>query len=207
MPGEGRGRSRRFWRRTAFGLLGSLLLSLSVAALTFDWDRQRKLRARAARNADIASNLRTGLATPVESLYALQSFFAVHRSAPLTLAEFREFCAPAVRRHPEIAALEWFPLVRGEDRATFEGYVAREQPGFEMREPTRAGPLVRAVPRPEHVPLTFMEPVNDLVRGLDLAFDPERIEPVKRALSTGRPTLSHRFQLVEDPPDVLSVAA
>ena len=207
MPREGARRSRRFWRRTAFGLLVSLLLALCASALTYAWDRQRKLRDRAERNADIASSLRIGLSTPVESLYALQSFLSVQRGAPLTLAQFREFCAPALRRRPEIAGLEWFPLVREEERATFEGYVAREQPGFEIREPTRAGPLVRAVPRPEHVPLTFMEPMTELVRGLDLAFDPERIAPVKRALASGRTTLSDRFQLVEDPPHALSVAA
>jgi serine/threonine protein kinase/CHASE1-domain containing sensor protein len=205
MPREG-GR-RRLSKRTAFAALASLAIALVVSALTYVWDSQRKSRARAERNADIASSLRIGLATPVESLHALQSFMAVPRGAPLTLAQFREFCAPAVRRRPEIAGLEWFPLVRGANRATFEGYVAREQPGFEIREPTRAGPLVRAVQRPEHVPLTFMEPMTDLVRGLDLAFDPERIAPVKRALSSGRTTLSDRFQLVEDPPHVLSVAA
>ena len=207
MPREGARRSRRFWRRLVLAVAASLALSLTVGALTYAWDRQRKARSRAAQNADIASSLRTGLATPVESLYALQAFLGVERGAPLTLARFREFCGPAVRRHPEIAALEWFPLVRGEDRAAFEALVAREQVGFEIREPTRAGPLVRAVPRPEHVPLTFMEPPLEVVRGLDLAFDPERIAPVKRALSLERPTLSDRFQLVEDPPNVLSVAA
>jgi CHASE1-domain containing sensor protein len=207
MPREGGRRSRRFWRRTLFGLLASFLFALIAAAVTYAWDRQRRVRAQATRNADIASSLRTGLATPVESLYAVQAFLAVRRGAPLTLARFRDFCAPAVRRRPEIAALEWFPLVEGESRADFELLVGRDQPGFEIREPTRAGPMVRAVPRPAHVPLTFMEPPVDEVRGLDLAFDPERIAPVHRAFENGRATLSDRFQLVEDPPGVLSVAA
>lgn len=120
MPREGGRRALRFRRRTAIGVLASFLLALTASALTYAWDRQRKSRARAERNADIASSLRTGLATPVESLYALQSFLSVRHGAPLTLARFREFCGPAVRRHPEIAALEWFPLVSGDERAAFE---------------------------------------------------------------------------------------
>src|SRR5687767_14545825 len=98
MPREGGRRSRRFWRRTLFGLLASFLLALIAAAVTYAWDRQRRVRAQATRNAEIASSLRTGLATPVESLYAVQAFLSVRRGAPLTLARFRDFCAPAVRR-------------------------------------------------------------------------------------------------------------
>ncbi len=200
-----RRRSLRAWALIS-RLGASLLLALAALAATYAWVRAGRERSVALRAADVASRLRTGLATPVEALHAVQQFMSVSRTEPLTLAQFRVFCAPALARHPEIAGLEWFPLVLDGERDVFEGWMAREQPGFEIREPTRAGPLVRALSRPEHVPLTFMEPFLPEVQGLDLAFDPERLAPVRRALASDRPTLSDRFQLVEDAADVHSVA-
>ena len=189
--------------------IAKVLLPLVAAALAFGatalWEKGQRARASARRNADIASSLRTGLATPAELLYATQTFLDLERAQPLTLAEFRAFCAPAIARHPELAGLEWFPLVRGEQRPAFERWVAREQPGFQIREPTRAGDMVPAVSRALHAPLTFMEPFVATVQGLDLAFDPDRMTPLERALGEGRATLSDRFQLVEDAADVMSV--
>jgi serine/threonine-protein kinase len=186
-----------------------VLLPLATAALAFGattlWEQGQRARASARRNADLASSLRAGLASPAEILYATQTFLDLERQQPLTLAEFRAFCAPAIARHPELAGLEWFPLVRAEQRATFERWVAREQPGFEIREPTRAGDMVPAVRRALHAPLTFMEPAIAMVQGLDVAFDPARMAPLERALAENRATLSDRYQLVEDAPDVLSV--
>ena len=94
-----------------------VLVPLLAAGLAFGGTalRERGLRTRATirRNAEIASSLRTGLATPTEILYATQTFLELERSAPLTEAEFRAFCAPARARHPELAGLEWFPVVSG----------------------------------------------------------------------------------------------
>ena len=149
--------------------IAKVLLPLVAAALAFGatalWEKGQRARASARRNADIASSLRTGLATPAELLYATQTFLDLERAQPLTLAEFRAFCAPAIARHPELAGLEWFPLVRGEQRPAFERWVAREQPGFQIREPTRAGDMVPAVSRALHAPLTFMEPFVATVQG------------------------------------------
>jgi protein kinase-like protein/CHASE domain-containing protein len=191
-------------RRVAKVLLPLVAAVLAFAATAL-WEREQQTRASARRNADIASSLRTGLATPAELLYATQAFLDLERREPLALSEFRAFAAPALARHPELAGLEWFPLVRAEQRAVFERWVGLEQPGFAIREPTRAGDMVPAVRRPLHAPLTFMEPLVASVLGLDLAFDPARMLPLERALLENRATLSDRFQLVEDPPDVMSV--
>jgi CHASE1-domain containing sensor protein len=199
------------WRLAKLRPIPRVLLPLIAGALAFAgaalWERGEQALMAALRNADIASNLRMGLAMPAEVLYATQAFLNLERRQFLTLAEFRAFCAPAIARHPELAGLEWFPLVRDAERATFERWVQREQPGFEIREPTRAGDMVRAVQRAEHATLTFMEPFVATVQGLDLAFDPERMAPLRRALSEGRATVSDRFQLVEDAPGVMSVVA
>lgn len=196
-------------RADARSRLGWVLV-VAIGALGFigseAWLRRDSRRAAERAAQDIAGRLRTGLATPVEALHALRAFVETPRVG-LPHADFRAFCRPALERHPSIVALEWFPLVERGQRAVFEGYVRREQPGFAIREPTRAGDMVVAVPRDVHVPLTYSEPLTESVHGLDIAFDDQRIVPVWRALETGRVTLSDRYQLVEDPPDVSSVVA
>lgn len=191
--------------RTVAQVLVPLLAAGAAFGGTALWERGKHARLAARRNADITASLRIGLATAAELLYATQTFLDLERQRPLSLAEFRAFCAPAIARHPELAGLEWFPLVRGEDRASFERWVQHEQPGFIIREPTRAGDMVPAVSRRQHAPLTFMEPFVAMVQGLDLAFDPARMGPLQRALTENRATVSDRFQLVEDAPDVMSV--
>lgn len=196
-------------RRVNIRRVAKVVLPLAAAAAAFCgaafWERGQRARVSLQRNADIASSLRTGFATPTALLYTTQTFLDLERREPLTSAEFGAFCAPAIARHPELAGLQWAPLVAAGERAAFERWVQREQPGFEIREPTRAGDMVRAVQRKVHAPLTFMEPFVAVVQGLDLAFDPARLSPLERALSEGRATLSNRFQLIEDPPDVMSV--
>lgn len=198
-------KSRRL-RRAALAT-GALVLSTLSALLVHVWEYEQGQFEVERRTQEIAATLRTGLATPVESLYALQSFLQVPRDGGISLAQFRDFTASAIARHPEIAGLEWFPLVAASERAAFERSIGLEQPGYRIVEPTRAGSMVEAVGRPLHIPLAYMHPFVPAVAGLDLAFDPLRVEPVERALETGLVTLSDRFQLVEDPPGIMSVAA
>lgn len=186
--------------------VSAVLLALAVFGGTKAWIDAIDNRSAENQGARVASTLRTALATPVEALYALQDYLRVQRPQPLTAAEFREFCRPAIERHPQIAALEWFVDLNGAERADFERLVATEHQDYEIREPTRAGDMVRAVARSRHVALVYMEPFVPVVQGLDLAFDPLRLEPADRAFASGRATLSDRFQLVEDPPEILSVA-
>ncbi|HEU4535020.1 MAG TPA: protein kinase, partial [Polyangiaceae bacterium] len=68
------------------------------------------------------------------------------------------------------------------------------------------GARVRAEPRPEHFAVTYMVPPLPQVLGLDVAFDPLRLGPTRRAIETRDITVSERYRLVEDPEDIHSVA-
>ncbi len=200
-----RGSTRK--RRAVLVALGGVVVGTVAAGAVYAWDDERVTADVERRTNELASTLRTGLATPVESLFSISAYLQIPREMGLSSQQFQTFCKPAIDRHPEIAGLEWFPLVDSAERATFEKFVGNEQPAFRITEPTRAGDMVAAVARDFHVPLTLMYPVVPPVSGLDLAFDPRRLAFVERALQTGQITLSDRFALVEDPPDVLSVAA
>lgn len=188
------------------GLSLTAIGGASAFIATYHLQREAEVREAELHAVDIAGTLRAGLEAPVEALYALQAFMEMPRSG-LTHAQFRAFCRSAVERHESMAALEWFPFVNSSQRQAFEEWVAEEQPGFQVREPTRGGDMVAAVPRRMHLPLTYSEPRNPAVHGLDIAFEAQRIEPARKALESGQATLSHRYSLVEDDDEVLSVVA
>ncbi|HEX5657488.1 MAG TPA: protein kinase, partial [Polyangiales bacterium] len=114
---------------------------------------------------------------------------------------------PSLARHPGIAYLEWAPEVLGKERADFERRLHEVgMTGFFIGDPGADGKLQPAPPRPRHLPLLYLAPASDSVVGMDLTFEPSRRELALRALSEDMLTVSPQFRLIEDPPEVRSVA-
>ncbi len=188
-----------------WGIGSVLFVALGIGATAEIWLDSTDVAREKERTRELGAALASVLSTPVESLHAVVAFLETPRDA-LTLAGFRAFCRPALDRHHEMVALEWFPLVASEERAVFERLVRVEQPDFGLVE-LRGDTMVTAADGRSHFPLTFAEPVVSGVMGLDLTFDAARAGPAWRALESRRLTLSDRFRLVEDPPGVQSVVA
>ena len=114
---------------------------------------------------------------------------------------------PSLARHRGIAYLEWVAEVLDEDRDAFERDAQQLGfPGFFIGDPGPDGKLRRSPRRPRHLVLLYVAPDSDGVIGLDVTFEPKRRELALRALSEDMLTVSPQFQLVEDPPDVRSIA-
>lgn len=172
--------------------------------------RAREVEAREAafqqRAQEMSGALDRSLRVPFEAIHALPAYVGatpeIHRDG------FDKFAAPALQRHPEIAALEWAPLLENADRADFERSMREREgaPSFEVREPGANGAMVRAPERGSYIPIAFMAPFNESAMGLDLAFEAPRRKSIDDAVSAAAPTVSDRFRLVEDPEGVHSVA-
>jgi serine/threonine-protein kinase len=157
------------------------------------------------RAAQIESSARTSFEAPLEILLSIPALFDA--SDDVTRGEFRAFVRRALVRRPDVYGLEWFPRVAGSDRSAYEDAARRDGLlGYRFTQDAGVGKMVRSADRPEHLPLYYMEPPNDVAMGLDLASDPLRIAPALRARDLGSATASPRIRLVEDPPQVFSVA-
>ncbi|HEU4533717.1 MAG TPA: CHASE domain-containing protein, partial [Polyangiaceae bacterium] len=112
----------------ALGAAGSLL-----AAWGAKGREERRERAAFEKRCDaIASALAAGVAGPVEALRSVPALF--ESGARVDRATFERFVGPALRRHPGLAALEWLPRVGEDERDAFEALLAREPPGYQLRE-------------------------------------------------------------------------
>lgn len=115
----------------------------------------------------------------------------------LTLEEFRDFARRALVRHPELYALEWFPLVTTSQRQQFELALSTETSKYEIREPAAQAAMIRAQDRAFHLPLAYVEPYNPWVVGLDLAHRPKQLELLIKSFESESPVLAPRDEVQE----------
>jgi serine/threonine-protein kinase len=182
-------------------------VAVTLLAASFEHVRNReRTRAEFERRANrIAADLRTRLELPVESLQSVAAFFDA--SEDVSRDEFGRFVRSALARYPGIRALEWIPVVPSNERAA---YVARARAdgisAFKFKEEGPNLTLVSAAPRAEHLPIFYMEPPDPTALGFDVAASPFRRAPADRAKQVSGPVASERIRLVEDAPDVASIA-
>ncbi len=193
-------------------LAPSVLLFVLGAAVSLFIHNLEQSRVRALEIAhfqqealQLTADLQSSFQVSLEVLHSLPAFFDA--STEVSRSEFAAFCRRSLQRRPEIYALEWFPWVPAAERSALEQQ-ARDHgvPGFQFTHVGPTGRMQRADDRNFYLPLFYMEPPNPTALGFDLASEPERRAPALEARDTGRPVVSQRIRLVEDPPSMHSFA-
>jgi CHASE1-domain containing sensor protein len=185
-------------------LLG-LVATLAACIGAERWEANQDRTAFERRASALAVAIARSFQLTREVVLSIPALF--ESSTVIEQEEFRTFVRPALARHPSLAALEWAPLVHDVDRAAFVEQQRRQGfPGFEIREPDASGAMVRSAQRDMYLPLTYMLPEVEAVRGLELLFEPVRRIKIEEAIDQGTLHVSDRFKLVEDPEGVQSLA-
>jgi serine/threonine protein kinase/CHASE1-domain containing sensor protein len=185
-----------------------LIAGLTVSLLLFTTLRARDLDARRLgfeRDAHRLANALQGHFTlALELASSVATLFTASES--VSRLEFRLFTREILASHPSVYAFEWMPLVPDERRAALAAAARADGlDGFEITQKDASGRVVVAGRRPEYMPILFMEPLEPVALGLDVIANPERTTAPQRARAAGRPFVSERYSLLEDPPDLFSV--
>ncbi len=198
-------RWQRFHLVALFVLLlgGAVSTALFVEAREHAHEQRRLAFERQAQQ--VAATLHTSFDLPLEIVRGIPAFFDA--SERVSQAQFAAFAQRVLRRHPSVYALEWIPRVSHESRSEVERRAREEgRGGFVIREVGSDGDMVPAKHRDTYLPILYMYPENDIALGFDVASDAERRAPADRARDLGQAVASPRIRLVEDPPEVYSVA-
>jgi PAS domain S-box-containing protein len=113
--------------------------------------------------------------------------------------EFSRFAETILTDDPSIQALEWAPVIAGEERADVERQLSAEY-GFGVHFTQRdGGRLTVAGERARYVPVTYITPMqgNQAALAFDLASEPTRRAAVEQAERTGQPVASGRIRSVQ----------
>lgn len=180
-------------------VLLSLVLTLLVFFLLRDHNNREIELEFVQKTKIVTRTLQYSLATYLENLYALQSFFT--SSGNVTRQEFAQFVTPILERHAEITALEWVPVVKGSERTELEKIAQDEgNKNFRFLEKDAQGDMVPASVRQEYYPVYFAEPYerNGKVFGYDLGSNEQRKKAIDNSIVTGKPIVTERITLVQD---------
>jgi CHASE1-domain containing sensor protein len=196
-------RSRAVWLSLAVGLASTL----SWASVSIGRAREAARRDFEGRSRMLAQHVEQSFRAPLEALYGIH---ALGTALPdVSQRRFEVFAERLLERYPSLAALELFEVVREDEREVFERRLSASlgRP-FTVSEPAGAELLrmVRSPPRERHVVLTRLLPYQPELHGLDIAFDPLRRRQIDAATRAGKPLVTGKFRLVEDPAGVFSVA-
>ncbi len=191
-------RTKKFRLPLATLVAGVGLTAVAYAA-SVEHQRYERDLLEQRRAADATAAIFLALQIPVEAALSLVAYLSA--SAQVTPVEFERFAQPLLERHESLKTLQWAARVNHDDRVKFEAAT-----GVQVREPFPDGRLGPARERHEYFPIVYMAPQIPGIVGLDVAFDDQRRAMVNLALRRRTSTLSPRFRLIEDPPDVFSVA-
>ena len=125
-------------------------------------------------------------------------------SQEVDYSKFNSFCAPLLKRHTSIKALEWVPRVPRAARQAHEEQAQRETSSatyqaYEIKALNEQGDMIRQVDRDAYFPAYFIAPLegNEPALGLDIASEPVRRECLFRAEQSRSVAISGIMQLVQ----------
>lgn len=148
---------------------------------------------------DMAASIKRRIEENLGAIRAVGAFYSAV-AGDVDRSEFQAFVQPLLSSNPSIRAFQWAPRVKNTERAAFETHAGREMRGFEIRERTAQGQLIRARERDEYFPVWYVEPLKEteFALGIDHAAYPPRRAALERARDTGQITASEHAHL---PPD------
>jgi CHASE1-domain containing sensor protein/tRNA A-37 threonylcarbamoyl transferase component Bud32 len=191
-------------RRFAIAIVLGSALSFALALAVFQRAQATEQAAFEKQAASVAAELESSFLSPLPALVALDAFT---RSNPLhTPEQFRIFSGSLHARYPKVASLVWDAVVSSSERATFEQREStlRGRP-FAIQEPTQGGTLVPALARDQYIVIARQEPYVRFADGLIQDSDSLRKKFLRDVVERRTTTVTPKFRLLGDPPDVFSV--
>ena len=115
----------------------------------------------------------------LDLLYDARDF--IYANGAVSRDQFHTFVHGDLARQSGVQALEWVPRVPDAQRMAFE--TAMQQEGlaqFQLTDRAPDGRLIPAGVRPDHFPVTYIEPIagNEAALGIDLAGMPGRQDAI-----------------------------
>jgi signal transduction histidine kinase len=196
------------WRengRRWIPIVAPLLITLTLVASVFyhtGVTELKRVQEKFQRQASIVEyTTRKTFNLYLESLYAIESFY--ESTDVVEEGEFSSFVERSFDRHPGLQALEWAPLVRVEDRATFLREARVKHPQYTITQLDEQGRLIERPDQAEMLPIRFAEPIagNERALGYDLMSNPIRGAAAHLAWQSGRAAMTAPVRLIQKSDD------
>jgi signal transduction histidine kinase len=180
-------------------------IGLSVIAASFvgKWEASNQETQFQRQTENLVAILERNLNRYTDVLAFLKDYYTV-RQGQVNRQEFTDFVARSLNIYPGIQALEWAPLVRQTERATYERTIQTEgYKTFQITELSDSKELIRAGDRPYYIPVTYVAPFqdNEVAFGFDLNSNSVRAIALQSAIDRGNAIATGRIRLVQEQRD------
>lgn len=143
----------------------------------------------------------------IDNLLDLKAFYD---SSPTSVGpqEFQFFTKELLKHNKSIQALEWVPLIKNQDRLTFEKKQSMDFPSFQITEKSsEKQKMVPAQVRDYYLPVTYVEPHdgNGSAHGYDLFSEETRKKTLELSRDTGLSSFSPQISLAQGGHGILGV--
>ena len=145
--------------------------------------------------------IRANVSNALESVNLITGHFEAVPRDSTTRAGFKLMVDKTLAQSKFVQGFSWDPLVPYARLAEFEELAVKDGlAGFRIKERSAEGKLAPVAPRPEYVPVYYMEPMaaNRRAIGFDLASNPVRKAALDTARDTGMPQATGRITLVQE---------
>jgi signal transduction histidine kinase/CheY-like chemotaxis protein/CHASE1-domain containing sensor protein len=115
--------------------------------------------------------------------------------------EFRGFVENILERYPSMQAISWNLRIRHEQRQLYEETTRKDGfLNFGFKERNAEGKIVDAGVREEYVIVYYIEPLkgNVAALGFDIASSESRSKTLRKAVTTGKTTITEKITLVQE---------
>lgn len=204
---------RAIWRGRIYSVGIPLLVAFTTVVVVYVSASRAEERSTEMRYRDRVDQLATSLSQRFEHLQCSVRAVSglVGGSQEVTPAEFRRFVfALSDEGAGQVPTLSWNRVMDDAQRRAFESAMrAAGRPDFTVFEVVGDDPAKRtpAPMRARHAVVTMIEPMdrNAGAIGLDTLSRPQNADGQARAIASGRPTVTKRVRLVQEPSESFAV--
>jgi len=139
----------------------------------------------------------------LNDLQALQAFYSSNVDK-FSVTEFDHYMDIIdVESSDHIQALSWVPLVKLNERQSFEQLIQKDIPNFTITARNETKQLVASSDKPYFTPVTFIRPyqANKAAQGFDLSSNSTRRVSLEYASQSGEMTATAKITLVQEKKD------
>ncbi|WP_333874838.1 PAS domain S-box protein [Methylobacter sp.] len=154
----------------------------------------------AERGLSLSNQLQSTLLSYGEILASVDNLIQTYPN--LGLSEFERFSRQSFEHHPDLQALSWNLVLKGEAREKLETDLGKELHinGLKITQRDSSGKLIPADYRDEYVVVRYITPLdkNRDAIAYDIASDTVRYDAIKAAARTGKPSATAPIRLVQE---------
>jgi signal transduction histidine kinase len=178
-------------------MIGTLITLLTYThSLNLATDKSERIFQEASQDRILV--IQRDIEQALAIIQDIASFFEA--SETVGRREFRKFVGPALKRQAGIKALQWIPVVPGEERAEFIKEAKLSFPPFEITELTPSAVDTDTGKRSVYYPVLYVQPYkyNKEILGVDMRTDPLTASLLSSAERELELQVSHGIHLQND---------